>query len=151
MHERIKNNLKLKIINATWQPHGYAKHLERRLTKDAVYLDVERVVDTKSSLTLAVPTLDQFIEHAKRLQISADDHVVCYDDFGVVSAPRVAWMLRYFGVKDVQVLNGGLKKWLALGHDVYSGPQDIPLKSSLNLDFKIDRPKSLITELNDVH
>ena len=101
MHERIKNNLKLKIINATWQPHGYAKHLERRLTKDAVYLDVERVVDTKSSLTLAVPTLDQFIEHAKRLQISADDHVVCYDDFGVVSAPRVAWMLRYFGVKDV--------------------------------------------------
>lgn len=48
-----------------------------------------------------------------RLNLQPSDHIVCYDSVGIFSAPRVAWMFRYFGATNVQVLNGGLKKWKA--------------------------------------
>jgi len=31
---------------------------------------------------------------------------------------RAAWMLRYFGARNVRILNGGLKKWLKEGRKV---------------------------------
>ena len=41
-----------------------------------------------------------------------DGHkIVVYDGIGMRSAPRVWWMFRMFGVKDVVVLDGGLPKW----------------------------------------
>lgn len=46
---------------------------------------------------------------------------MCYDAPGMFSAARVAWMLRYFGAKNVRVLNGGLAKWLAEGGAVEGG------------------------------
>lgn len=34
---------------------------------------------------------------------------------------RAAWMFRYFGAKNVRILNGGLKKWLQEGRPSVSG------------------------------
>jgi thiosulfate/3-mercaptopyruvate sulfurtransferase len=56
------------------------------------------------------------------MNISAHDYIVCYDNVGIFSAPRAAWMLRYFGAKNVRVLNGGMKKWKAEGRKTASGP-----------------------------
>jgi thiosulfate/3-mercaptopyruvate sulfurtransferase len=53
---------------------------------------------------------------AKRLGdlgIDVDTHVVIYDDGSVKDAARVWWILRYWGVKDVRLLNGGWKAWNA--------------------------------------
>jgi len=44
--------------------------------------------------------------------------VVVYDSYGLFSAPRVWWMLRTFGVRDVYVLDGGLPAWKAEGRPV---------------------------------
>jgi len=41
--------------------------------------------------------------------------VVVYDDNLSKDAARVWWILRYWGVKDVRLLNGGWKAWLAAG------------------------------------
>jgi thiosulfate/3-mercaptopyruvate sulfurtransferase len=38
------------------------------------------------------------------------------------TSPRAAWMLRYFGAKNVKILNGGLKKWVAEGRDFINDP-----------------------------
>lgn len=40
--------------------------------------------------------------------------VVCYDDQAGQWASRLWWLLRYFGHKDVAVLDGGLTRWKAL-------------------------------------
>ena len=47
------------------------------------------------------------------------------------TSPRAAWMLRYFGAKNVKILNGGLKKWVAEGRDFINDPQD---PKHLNVD-----------------
>jgi thiosulfate/3-mercaptopyruvate sulfurtransferase len=46
-----------------------------------------------------------------QLGIGADSKVVVYDDRGMKDAARVWWILRYWGVADVRLLNGGWKGW----------------------------------------
>ncbi|MQG21567.1 MAG: sulfurtransferase [SAR202 cluster bacterium] len=49
-----------------------------------------------------------------------DQHIiVCYDDAGPPAA-RLWWLLSYFGVENVRVLNGGINKWVQEGRDVTS-------------------------------
>jgi thiosulfate/3-mercaptopyruvate sulfurtransferase len=50
------------------------------------------------------------------LGIGADSKVVVYDDKGMKDAARIWWILRYWGVQDVRLLNGGWRTWTAKGH-----------------------------------
>jgi len=45
------------------------------------------------------------------LDIRAESQVVVYDDASDKDAARIWWILRYWGVKDVRLLNGGWKGW----------------------------------------
>ena len=55
-----------------------------------------------------------------RLGIRDTTPVVVYDasEQGILSAAKCAWILNRYGVEDVKVLNGGLKKWLLDGRHV---------------------------------
>ena len=57
------------------------------------------------------------------LGIAEDMTVVVYDGAGLFSAPRVWWMFRVFGARDVRILDGGLPAWTAAGHPVRPGAQ----------------------------
>lgn len=48
-----------------------------------------------------------------KLGVRANVPIVVYDDGSVMSAARVWWILRYWGVKNVQLLNGGWPAWHA--------------------------------------
>ena len=50
-----------------------------------------------------------------QLGISDDSKVVVYDDTAKKSAGRIWWILRYWGVGDVRLLNGGLLGWKSAG------------------------------------
>ena len=52
------------------------------------------------------------------LGVSADSRVVVYDDNHSKDAARVWWMLRYWGIEDVRLLNGGWIGWQAGKHPV---------------------------------
>jgi thiosulfate/3-mercaptopyruvate sulfurtransferase len=58
-----------------------------------------------------LPTVEQFAETLGNLGISADSHVIIYDDKnGSNAAARFWWMLKAVGHNKVQVLNGGLQE-----------------------------------------
>ena len=50
------------------------------------------------------------------LGIGPDSRVVVYGDAAATDAARVWWLLRYWGVNDARLLNGGWKAWQAGGH-----------------------------------
>jgi thiosulfate/3-mercaptopyruvate sulfurtransferase len=52
------------------------------------------------------------------LGIATDTRVVVYDDNRSKDAARIWWILRYWGVKDVRLLNGGWVGWSAGKHPV---------------------------------
>jgi len=54
------------------------------------------------------------------LGIAADSKVVVYDDVATRDAARIWWTLRYWGVENARLLNGGWKAWKA---------QDLPTSS----------------------
>jgi thiosulfate/3-mercaptopyruvate sulfurtransferase len=51
-----------------------------------------------------------------QLGIRPDSKVVLYDDKGMKEAARIWWILRYWGLEDVRLLNGGWKTWKAQGY-----------------------------------
>jgi thiosulfate/3-mercaptopyruvate sulfurtransferase len=54
-------------------------------------------------------------ERIGALGVSADTPVVVYDNNLSKDAARMWWILRYWGVRDVRLLNGGWRAWKAAG------------------------------------
>ncbi|GAB2601009.1 sulfurtransferase [Kribbella endophytica] len=54
----------------------------------------------------------------RRTGIDADSTVVVYDAANSMAAARARFVLRYFGVADVRVLDGGFAAWQAAGGEV---------------------------------
>ena len=54
-------------------------------------------------------------EALRRWGINEDSSVVAYDDADGSSAARTWWLLRWAGLRDVRVLDGGIAAWTAAG------------------------------------
>jgi thiosulfate/3-mercaptopyruvate sulfurtransferase len=48
-----------------------------------------------------------------RTGVNADTTLVLYGDFNNWFAAFAFWVLKYYGFKDVRIMNGGRKKWIA--------------------------------------
>lgn len=57
----------------------------------------------------------QWSKRIGELGISTDADVVVYDDSALKDAARIWWILRYWGLEDVRLLNGGWTTWKAEG------------------------------------
>ena len=87
----------------------------------ALFFDIDDIADEKSPLPHMLPSSTKFASRMKKMGIGDGMHVVAYDSEGLYSAARVWWMFRAMGHDEVQVLNGGLKKWKAEGRPLEDG------------------------------
>ncbi|WP_068396344.1 sulfurtransferase [Kribbia dieselivorans] len=103
------------IIDARWvmggasqRPAYLAAHLP-----GAHHVDVEAelsgVAGPHGRHPLPTPVSVQAV--VNRCGINPDSTVIVYDDQNSLPAARVWWTLRYFGVADVRVLDGGWAAW----------------------------------------
>jgi thiosulfate/3-mercaptopyruvate sulfurtransferase len=70
-----------------------------------------------------LPNFDDFAAFLNRHGVTADTHVVAYDDAGGQYAARMWWLARWIGLTRVSVLDGGFPKWVAEGNAV---SRDVP-------------------------
>jgi thiosulfate/3-mercaptopyruvate sulfurtransferase len=63
-----------------------------------------------------LPSPAAFIAFLARHGVSAESHIVAYDDVGGQFAARLWWMCRWVGLNNVSLLDGGISKWLADGY-----------------------------------
>ncbi len=61
----------------------------------------------------------------RRTGIDADSSVVVYDAANSMAAARARFVLRYFGVEDVRVLDGGFAAWQAAGGEVSTAEAEV--------------------------
>jgi len=87
----------------------------------ALFFDIDDIADEKSSLPHMLPSSTKFASRMKRMGVGDGMHVIAYDSEGLYSAARVWWMFRAMGHEQVQILNGGLKKWKAEGRPLEEG------------------------------
>ena len=74
-----------------------------------------------------LPELASFQAAMRRAGVSDGRPVVVYDEADATAAARAWWLLRYFGHRDVRVLDGGFRAWTAAGGQVATGPGAEPL------------------------
>jgi thiosulfate/3-mercaptopyruvate sulfurtransferase len=65
-----------------------------------------------------MPTAHSVESALRRCGVDNDTPVVVYDRGPVLAAARAWWVFRYFGLRDVRVLDGGLSAWRETGCDV---------------------------------
>jgi thiosulfate/3-mercaptopyruvate sulfurtransferase len=81
---------------------------------NSMFFDFEKVFcDTDSSLPHTMPNEKIFSSGVQELGINHDSIIVVYDNKGIYCAPRVWWMFKSMGHRNVYVLNGGLPNWLS--------------------------------------
>jgi len=124
----LGDNLKapnLAVIDASWylpaqNRDGKAEYLDAHIP-GAVHFDIEEISDRSSSLPHMMPSPEQFARQMGELGIGDRMTLIVYDGAGLFSAPRVWWMLRVFGARDVRILDGGLPKWRSEGRPTEGG------------------------------
>lgn len=84
----------------------------------AVFFDQDAIVNASSTLPHALPSPEFFAERVGALGISDTDTIIVCDGPGFFSAPRVWWMFRTMGARDVRVLDGGIDNWKAQNRPV---------------------------------
>lgn len=105
---------KLIILDVRTGKDSYQNYLNQHL-KNARFVDLDKdLAETNENAAFGgrhpLPNIKKFAEIVSRFGISEDSHVIIYDDKnGANAAARAWWMLRSFGLKNVQVLDGGIQ------------------------------------------
>ena len=113
----------------------------------AVFFDIDGIADRSTDLPHMLPDEATFAAAVGALGIGDGDRVVCYDGYGVYSAPRAWWTFRAFGHDGVTVLEGGLPRWRAEGRPLATGDERrAPARFTARLDPTLAVARSTVHE-----
>jgi thiosulfate/3-mercaptopyruvate sulfurtransferase len=89
----------------------------------AVYVDLDTELASAPGAggRHPLPTPEVFEAAMRRAGVRQDRPVVVYDDWAGLAAGRAWWLLRFHGLHDVRVLDGGWTAWVEGGGEVERG------------------------------
>ncbi len=108
------------LLDVRWalgDDRGREKYLAGHLP-GAVYVDLETELADPPRAALGrhpLPSLQRLQASARRWGVRAGRPVVVHDDSGGLAAARAWWLLRWGGLVDVRLLDGGLAAWVRAG------------------------------------
>jgi thiosulfate/3-mercaptopyruvate sulfurtransferase len=110
--------------------------------KGAVFFDIKNSFsDKKAAQPNTVLAPAEFEKKAQELGIHRDSILVCYDDLGIYSAPRVWWMFQLMGFTNIAVLDGGLPEWKASNFPIETPVVYQPKKGNFRADYQPEKLK----------
>jgi thiosulfate/3-mercaptopyruvate sulfurtransferase len=119
------------LLDVRWKlgdPDGALHYAEGHLP-GAVYVDLDTELAAHGAPTDGrhpLPSLETLQATARKWGLKQGQSVVVYDDNGGASAARAWWLLRWAGVGDVRILDGGLGAWTASGGALERGEGAVP-------------------------
>lgn len=160
---------KLIILDVRTGKDSYQNYLNQHL-KNARFVDLEKdLAETNENAAFGgrhpLPNIKKFAEIVSRFGISEDSHVIIYDDKnGANAAARAWWMLRSFGLKNVQVLDGGIqaaqKEGLAFSSEVETFEKSeiitkeqwlLPVSSLEGVENELTNESSTVIDVRDAY
>jgi thiosulfate/3-mercaptopyruvate sulfurtransferase len=125
------------LLDVRWalgDDRGHERYLEGHLP-GAVFVDLDAELADPPSPEAGrhpLPSVQRLQAAARRWGITDGAPVVVYDASGGTAAARAWWLLRWAGLTDVRLLDGGLAAWQRAGGPLQSGevvprPGDVTL------------------------
>jgi thiosulfate/3-mercaptopyruvate sulfurtransferase len=127
----------LVLLDVRWalgDPDGRRHYLDAHVP-GAVHVDLDRELAAPPSPAHGrhpLPALSDLQASARRWGITSRSRVVVYDDSAAMAAARAWWLLRWAGLTQVAIMDGGLAAWRAEQMplepgEVTPGPGDVVL------------------------
>lgn len=137
LRDSLAAGTKLTLVASLWSPlrgGGLASFHDRHIP-NSVFCDPAVSLAGVPSTTAGrnpMPDPDFLAADFARWGINADFPIVVYDDGRGLFASRFWWILRWAGISDVRVLDGGIAAWRTIpGTREVSGPGALPRFSNL--------------------
>ncbi len=116
----------VRLVDASWylpveNRDALSDYRERHIA-GAVFFDIDDISDESTDLPHMLPRPEKFSSRVRSQGLGDGVRIVVYDGGNMMAAARAWWMFRVFGHDDVQVLDGGLAKWMAEGRPVDDEP-----------------------------
>lgn len=115
------------VLDVRWalgDPHGYDDYLAAHIP-GARFVDLEAELSAPATPALGrhpLPDIDDLQRAARGWGLTSGQAVVVYDATGGQAAARAWWVLRWAGIGDARILDGGLPAWVRAGFDTEAGP-----------------------------
>lgn len=129
--ETFEPGTKVKMVEASWggEELSYAKEGVGHIPT-SFHINTDIIEPPTENPPMWMLASDEKLEQfAKDYGFTKDDTVIVTSE-GQIAAYRVASVLKYMGVKDVRVLNGGLASWKSAGYEVeMESNKPVPVES----------------------
>ncbi|MGW4368682.1 sulfurtransferase [Nocardia takedensis] len=131
-------DVSVRLLDVRWalgDPDGPQHYLDGHIP-GAIFVDLETELAAPPAPALGrhpLPDPDRLQRCARSWGIRTGDTVVVYDAIGGMSAARAWWLLRWAGVVDVRILDGGLPAWIAAGGPLATGAEPDPEPGDVDL------------------
>ncbi len=127
------------------------KQYKRAHIPGAHFVNYTGIIHADKPVMGLLPSSEKFSQLLSTLGVTAEKHVIAYDDEGGGCAARLVWTLHVFGHYKTSILNGGLHSWANEGHPLTT---DVPVKAGSNYilsntgNHTVDR-EYILEHLND--
>jgi len=102
--------------------------------------------DPNGTFPNTFPTRNQFETTCNRLGLSNESKVIIVDRLGIYTSPRLWFIFKAMGHKNVAVLNGGLPAWKDNEYEVFNNMKDIVPKEN----YSAQPIPQLIKRISDI-
>jgi len=102
----------------------------------AIHVKPKQLVRQEEQASGLLPDIEGLQALLDYLNISAQHHVVVYDDEGGAWAGRLIWTLHCLGFYQVSLLNGGIHAWLGTG---FATSSKVPFLAPVAAVFEMDQ------------
>lgn len=139
--EWLKNNFtRDEIVILDSSPHttingNVSPYSKLCIPNSRVFEIKENFIDKQSKFPNTIPSALQFEQACQTLGINANSEIVVYDNLGIYTSPRVWWLFKVMGHKNIKVLDGGLVEWINQGYETIN-------KENLGQDYTVGNFKS---------
>ena len=156
--EWLKENINhLKIIDCSWhmpltKRNGFEEYKSQHIP-NSIFFDLDNNSKKGTDLPHMLVEMDNWEKILSNMGIKNDDEIVIYDNSDVISSCRCWFNLIYFGHDPnlVQVLNGGMKKWIKENKEVTTNITNIQPSNYKSFEKKelVKNKKSIDQNINE--
>ena len=152
--KKILRSKRVKILDCRWyledEKKGFMQYRNKHIP-NAIFFDIDKISNKESQLPHMFPKTNIFTQFINKSGINKNSEIIIYDQIGFFSSSRVWLLFKYFGFKNVKILDGGFHMWQKKKYGLESGQKKIKYSKSytqISMPNLIINQSSLKKEIN---